>query len=658
MNTDEFTKALSAAEVKVAEGFWKDKMELARTKLIPYEWEALNDRIEGAVSSHSIMNFKIAGDITAQNETGAPRKKEDEEFQGMVFQDSDTAKWLEAAANTLLWQEDKELEATIDEVVDVICAAQQPDGYLNTYYIINGLEKRFTNLRDNHELYCLGHMLEAAITYVRATGKDKLLNAMIRYVDLIDSLFGPEPEKRKGYPGHEVIEMALVRLYRLTKDEKHLKLASYFIDQRGREPNFFKEEAEQFGNGPIWEETYFKLGYFQAHKPVREQKEAIGHAVRAMYLYCGMADVAKESKDDSLFEACRILWDNITTRQMYITGGVGSSSTGESFSYDYDLPNQTAYAETCAAIGLVFFAQRMLEIEPDSKYADVMERALFNSVLSGISLDGTRFFYLNPLESDPVACEKDEKCQRADATRQKWFGVACCPPNVARLLSSIGGYIYTVKQDTIYQNLYIGSSFTKEVNNTKVGFEVRTNYPWDQKVTVMVHTEIPIEFCYALRIPEWCRTFTLMVNGKELDCKTKNGYVYCRRTWSDQDRIELTLSMPVVVMRANNKVKENVGKCTIMRGPLVYCIEEEDNGKDLHCVTMKTDMEFSPVWEADVLGGIVAVYGQGKRRLDNTKALYCPAGEEEYDDITMKWIPYYTWANRSVGEMAVWIHSR
>ncbi len=658
MNTDKFTNVLTPAEVLVAEGFWKNKMELARTKVIPYEWEALNDRIEGATSSHSIMNFIIAGELTEKRKTGNAVSTSDKDFQGMVFQDSDTAKWLEAAANILMWHKDNELEALIDQVIDIICAAQQPDGYLNTYYIINGLDKRFTNLRDNHELYCLGHMLEAAVAYYQATKKRKLLDAMIHYVELVDRLFGPEPEKAKGYPGHEVIEMALIKLYRITKDERHVKLAKYFIDQRGQSPNYFEEEAVTYGNGTLWNDTYFKMGYFQAHKPVREQDTAIGHAVRAMYLYCGMADVAKETKDESLLLACQNIWNNITEKQMYITGSVGSSSTGESFSFDYDLPNQTAYAETCAAIGLVFFAQRMLLMEPDSRYADIMEKTLFNGIISGISLDGTRFFYLNPLESVPESCEKDEKCQRTDATRQKWFGVACCPPNIARLLSSVGSYIYTVKEQAVYQHLFIGSTIQHMINGEAVRIETSTNYPWDGKVKIKIVTKNPVEFQYAVRIPGWCKNYKLSLNKETVKQPViEKGYACISRTWQDDNIIELDFSMPVVIMKSNSNVRENTGKCAVMRGPLVYCLEEEDNGGNLHCITMDINGTYQSVWEPRTLDGVTAVYSKGRKTISNRNELYMEADAEKTETIALKWIPYYAWANRSVGEMAVWIRT-
>lgn len=323
------------------------------------------------------------------------------------------------------------------------------------------LDKRWTNLRDNHELYCLGHLIEGAVAYYEATGKDKLLNAVVRYVDYVDTIFGPEDNKMQGYPGHEVIEMALIKLYKIKKDEKYLKLAKYFIDERGKAPLYFEEEGKKYSNKFWWEDSYFKYQYYQAGKPVREQDTAEGHAVRAVYLYSGMADVSRETNDDGLLGACKVLWDNMTKKQMYITGGIGSSQYGEAFTYNYDLPNDTIYAETCASIGLVFFARRMLEIEPKAQYADVMEKALYNGIISGMSLDGTKFFYVNPLEVVPEASEKDHLRAYVKVERQKWFG--CDLHRV--YLSNNPEFTYKYEKD------FLGGVVTIEGNGKKIQIE-------------------------------------------------------------------------------------------------------------------------------------------------------------------------------------------
>ena len=410
MDSTKFSKPISLKRIQLDGGFWKPEMELVRKEVIPYQWETLNDRVPEAAPSYCMHNFKVAGRMNKEKrELGSryqeptytfrgfealpddPRHPDDDKFYGCVFQDSDFSKWIEAVAYSLTQHPDPELEKIADGAIDIVCAAQLENGYLDTYYIINGMDKMFTNLKDHHELYCFGHLTEGAVAYYQATGKDKLLKAAMRFADFIASYFGTEEGKCKGYPGHEIAEMALVRLYEVTGDEKYKKLAEYFVNQRGTQPYYFDSE------GKVTEKekkTKIRYQYYQAHLPVREQKTAMGHAVRAVYLYSGMADVARLTGDDSLYQTCETLWNNITTKQMYVTGGIGQTHHGEAFTFDYDMPNDTIYAETCASIGLVFFARRMLEMNPDSKYADVMELALHNGVLSGMALDGKSFFIL------------------------------------------------------------------------------------------------------------------------------------------------------------------------------------------------------------------------------------------------------------------------
>jgi DUF1680 family protein len=645
MDKNKFTKTLLMDSINVKDNFWRKMMELARTHVIPYQWEALNDRIEGAEPSYCMQNFKIAAGIMKG------------EFNGFVFQDSDFAKWIEAVGFSLMWHRDDELEKIADEAIEIVCAAQQPDGYLDTYYIINGLDKRWTNLRDNHELYCLGHLIEGAVAYYEATGKDKLLNAVTKYVDYVDSIFGEEENKKHGYPGHEVIEMALIKLYKVKKDEKYLRLAKYFIDERGKSPLYFEEEGKKYNNKFWWEDSSFKYQYYQAGKPVREQEVAEGHAVRAVYLYSGMADVAKETNDDELLEACERLWDNMTKKRMYITGGIGSSQYGEAFTYDYDLPNDTIYAETCASIGLVFFAKRMLEIAPKSKYADVMEKALYNGIISGMSLDGLKFFYVNPLEVVPEASKKDHLREHVKIERQKWFGCACCPPNLARLLSSIGSYAYSVRKNTMFMHLYMGGEISGNLSNNNIVFNVETNYPWDEEIKISMDMKEETNFEFAIRIPEWCRDYTIEVNKVEVKYEIIDGYAYINRTWKNADEINVNFKMSVEIMKSNVKVRENIGKVAIMRGPIVYCLEEEDNGCDLHRVHLSNNLEFTYKFEKDLLGGIVTIQGNGKILKENNDEdkLYMPNAQIKFEDKNLKWIPYYSWANRNPGEMLVWI---
>ena len=676
---------VSLRKVQVTDAFWKHEMELVRREVIPYQWEALNDRIPEADPSFCMRNFKIAGKITAQKkEMGADYKEvkwpilfqplpEDMEhmedrFYGCLFQDSDFSKWIEAVGYSLTQHPDAELEKTADEAIDIVCAAQQENGYLDTYYIINDMSKVFTNLKDNHELYCFGHLTEGAVAYYQATGKDKLLKAAERYADYIASCFGPEPDKKKGYPGHEIAEMALVRLYETTGDDKYLNLSRFFVDQRGTRPYYFDaEHPEAVKKG---HEDELRYQYHQAHLPVREQEEAVGHAVRAVYLYSGMADIARLTGDEALYEACEKLWDNITHKKMYITGGIGATHIGEAFSFNYDLPNDTAYAETCASIGLVFFARRMLEIKADRKYADVMERALYNGILSGMALDGKSFFYVNPLESLPEACHRDERKFHVKPVRQKWFGCACCPPNIARLLSSIASYAYTEAEDALYVHLYMGSVLEKDCGGKKLDLRITSDFPWDGKVTAEVNVQEPTACRLAFRIPGWCRDYTL--NGKKglqegesaaengETRMVKDGYLIIDRVWEGGETLELEFPMEVRFMQADRRVREDIGKAAVMRGPVVYCMEEADNGKNLHLYSLSADSAPEAKTEEKLGQRMVTVTTKGKRLAkpwDETGELYQEYRTPVYEEVQIQWIPYYAWANRGEGEMQVFIRT-
>lgn len=634
----------SARQVHIDSPFWAQRQHIARTQGIPYQLEALNDRLADAELSHCVKNFRIAAGL------------DQGEFYGFPFQDSDLAKWLEAVAFSLMIQPDAGLERQADQMIDLIRAAQLPDGYLSTYYIINGLERRWTNLADNHELYIAGHMIEAGVAYAEATGKRVLLDVCIRLADHIDSVFGREEGKLHGYPGHPVIEMALVRLYEAVGDPKYLKLAKYFIDERGQEPLYFPNEAKTYGNPVYRTEGYLGYRYYQADRPVREQNKVEGHAVRAAYLYCGMEDVARETQDSALHDTCKSLWRNMVDRNMYITGGIGSSSYGEAFTFDYDLPNDTAYAETCAAIGVMFWAQRMLRGEADGEYADVMERALYNGVISGMDLDGQRFFYVNPLEVVPEACREDYLRAHVKPVRQKWFGCACCPPNLMRLLTSLGQYIYAVDDRTAYIHLYIGSQAELDVANQRVKLQMESDYPWNGSVRIRVMPEKTDRFCIAMRIPGWCHAHKISVNGEPLDVQTVRGYAHLDRIWRENDCIELSLEMKPTVIRANPRVREDAGKVAVMRGPMVYCLEEADNGENLHLLRISGQAEFSEQWEPELLHGVMLLSCDAERMpLWADERLYTDEEPARSSPCRIRWIPYYAWANRGVGEMAVWI---
>ncbi len=641
--------------VKIKEGFWGAKQDINRSVTLPIEYKQLKDT--GRIDAWK-LNWR----------PGQPNKPHQ-------FWDSDVAKWIEAAAYSLAVNPDGELEKRVDEVVDMIANAQHDDGYLNIYYSVVEPGKRWTNLRDMHELYCAGHMIEAAAAYYEATGKKKLLDVMCRYADHIDTVFGPEEGKKKGYPGHPEIELALVKLYRVTGEERYLKLSKYFIDERGRDPKYFDAEAKERGEEPgkkyWWDDWEIeRYAYYQAHRPVREQDTAEGHAVRAMYLFSGMADVAAETGDDTLMEACKKLWKNVVEKRMYITGGVGSNPNGERFTFDYDLPNETAYAETCAAIGLVFWAQRMLNQEGDSVYADIMEKALYNGVLSGVSLDGTKFFYANPLQVYPPAYKYNTLGvgKNFTPTRQEWFGCACCPPNVARIISSLGQYIYSQSQDQmqneLYVNLYIQSTADFQIKSGRVALKQKTLYPWDGKVEITILPEKIDEFILSLRIPGWCRKANVNINGNQVEnignLKEK-GYLKIKRQWKPEDLIELYFDMPVEKIEAHPSVRMNCGRIALQRGPIVYCFEEADNGADLADIMLPygLDAQLKAEYIPELLNGIVVIRGKALRRNKVVweGKLYQPELSDVTDaeEVDFMAVPYHAWCNRKPGEMVVWI---
>lgn len=629
---------LSWQQVRLESGFWGARQEINRAVTLPAEYRQLQEtgRLESLM-----LTWK----------PGQPNEPH-------IFWDSDIAKWAEAAAYALALHPDPALEAQLDEIVDRFAAAQQSDGYLNTHFTVVEPGKRWTNLRDQHELYCAGHLFEFATAYYLASGKPKILDVARRYADHIAQQFGRGEGQKRGYPGHEEIELALVKLYRVTGERRYLDLAQYFVDERGQQPHYYDLEAIARGDDPA---KYWAGGhdYNQSHLPVREQSDAVGHAVRAMYLYSGMADLVAEQGDAELHAALRRLWRSVTQRRMYITGGVGSSAVGERFSYDYDLPNDTAYAETCAAIGLVLWAHRMLQIERRAEYGDALERALYNGVLSGVSLDGERFFYANPLEVHPGDYALRPYMRGWSSyriERQPWFTCACCPPNVARLIASLGGYLYSQAGREIAVHLYAASHATLAVGGVQVALTQETDYPWEGAVRLHVAPERPALLALALRIPGWCRDATLRINGQPVALTLDRGYVRVERTWQTDDLLELDLAMPVERIEAHPLVRHDAGRVTLMRGPLVYCLEEADNGPALADLALPREAALTARWAPDRLGGVVVIEGQGLRRdasrWDND--LYRPVGAPTAP-APLCAIPYCAWANRGVGEMSVWI---
>ncbi|TDQ37464.1 glycoside hydrolase family 127 protein [Aureibacillus halotolerans] len=642
--------ALYHPKVRVTDSFWREKIDVVKTNVIPYQWEALNDRLPDAAPSHAIENLKIAAG------------EKEGEYHGFVFQDTDLAKWIEAVAYVLEDQADETLEAQADEVIDLVVRAQGSDGYLNTYFTVKEPGKRWTNLRDQHELYTAGHFIEAAVAYYQATGKDVLLKAMCRFVDYIDSVFGLEEDKRKGYDGHQEIELALLRLYEVTGDEKHLNLSYYFINQRGQQPHYFdieKEEREENSGTHMWKDVG-RYGYSQAHKPVREQDEAVGHAVRAVYMYSAMADLAKLKSDEGLAEATKTLWKNVTNKQMYLTAGIGSQTHGEAFStIAYDLPNDECYTETCASIGLVFWAQRMMKLEKQGAYGDVMERALYNGTISGMDLNGKRFFYVNPLEVWPEQSNRRENRSHAKPVRQKWYSCACCPPNLARLIASIGRYMYEVEEDYVYNQLFMSAEATVRVKETDVILKQKTNYPWEGHIATEVHPEQELSWTFAVRIPGWAEGAELYVNAQRLDIASilHNGYALIDRVWRKGDVVELKLPLTPQRVYAHPSLRENAGKVAFQRGPVVYAFEEADNGKNLPALSISPSSVAEAAFEPDILDGVVALTVEGHRAVPNDEGLYQKTKAEE-TLVQLKAVPYYAWCNREPGEMLVWVREK
>ncbi|MGC1072794.1 glycoside hydrolase family 127 protein [Pantoea agglomerans] len=640
-------------KLKIDDPFLGQYQRLVREVVIPYQWDALNDRIAEADPSHAIENFRIAAGLQSG------------EFYGMVFQDSDVAKWLEAVSWSLCQQPDTELEKTADEVIELVAAAQCDDGYLNTYFTVKAPDERWTNLAECHELYCAGHMIEAGVAFFQATGKRRLLEVVCKLADHIDSVFGPADSQLHGYPGHPEIELALMRLHEVTQEPRYRKLVTYFVEQRGTQPFFYDTEYEKRGKTSYWN-TYGPAwmikdkAYSQAHQPLSEQQTAIGHAVRFVYLMTGVAHLARLSQDEAKRQDCLRLWHNMAQRQLYITGGIGSQSSGEAFSSDYDLPNDSVYAESCASIGLMMFARRMLEMEADSQYADVMERALYNTVLGGMALDGKHFFYVNPLEVHPKTLSFNHIYDHIKPVRQRWFGCACCPPNIARLLTSLGHYIYTPREDELYINLYIGNSLEVEVGEQMLRLRISGNFPWQEKVTITIDSAIRIQHTLALRMPDWCDMPQVTLNGTDVEKSMKKGYLHINRLWQEGDTLTLTLPMPVRRIYGNSLVRHVAGKVAIQRGPLVYCLEQADNGEELHNLWLPQNATFRTTEGKGLFSRKILIQAEGNKRTSSNPEKQLLWNYDRSPSIqhsqTLTFIPWFCWANRGEGEMRIWVN--
>ncbi|MFN3758352.1 MAG: glycoside hydrolase family 127 protein [Algoriphagus aquaeductus] len=607
-------EAHSFSQIKITDSFWKPKLEKVAKSALPasiYQTE---------INTGRIRNFEKAG------------RKQGEDHEGIYYDDSDVYKALEAIAYSLQNIPDAALEQKADEWIAKIASAQEPDGYINTFYSLTGLDKRWQDM-EKHEDYCAGHLMEAGVAYFQATGKRLLLDVAIRMADHIDTQF--RKANKPWVSGHEEIELALVKLYKVTGEDRYLQLADWFLDQRGR----------GYGKGAIWDKPEWGPKYAQDDVPVKDQKEITGHAVRAMYLYTGAADVAAAKNDPGYMKAMKAVWEDVVYRNMYVTGGIGSSGSNEGFSVDYDLPNENAYSETCASVGMVFWNQRMNLLEGQSQYIDVLERSLYNAALDGLSLTGDRFFYGNPLASS------------GQHFRKEWFGTACCPSNISRLVASVGDYIYAKNESGIWVNLFIANHTEFDLSGEKVRVEMKTNFPWDGKVELEVNPTTDKRFTVNIRIPGWIEenpvpgklynflqkeetNFTLLINGEKATFRQENGYAVLDRAWKKGDRITYELPLEIRQLQSRPEVLANSDRIAIQRGPLVYCVEGADNEGKVLQLALSSNPNFTT---------------KDYRILDeNVQAIEFQAIDGQTPK-TVTAIPYYTWANRGQNEMMVWI---
>ena len=505
-------RQIDLKNIRITDSLFGSYVKQVSEKIIPYQWKILNDQLEGADKTYCIENFRIAA-----GELEGTRK-------GVVFQDTDLYKWLESVAYTIAGGKGEQFEPLADEVIELVGRAQEPDGYLNTYFTVNAPERKWKNLIEGHELYTAGHMIEAAVAYYHATGKTAFLEIAKKNADLIGKVFGRGEGQRRGYPGHQEIELALVKLYRVTGEQKYLDTAKYFIDERGTQPNYLAEELRERGGFEFFPDLQdYDLAYSQADIPPVEQTKAQGHSVRDMYMCAAMADLAGECEDERLLKACKAIWENMTQRQMYITGGIGTSGFRERFTIDYDLPNATNYSETCASIGLMMFGQRLSAVTGEAGYYDSVERALYNTVLAGINIEGDRYFYVNPLEVVPEFCTQHTYMNHVKPIRQKWFSIACCPPNVARTLASLGQYVYAQEGDSILIHQFISSEVQTETKGGITTLKMDSTLMQDGKVSIHAETEKGCSL--KIRIPAYAENWKVLTGGKEEKPEIQNGYI-------------------------------------------------------------------------------------------------------------------------------------
>ena len=638
---------MKAGKTRITDPLFNAYVKMVSQKVLPYQWEVLNDRVADADKSHCIANFRIAAGF----EEGC--------HEGAIFQDTDLYKWLEAVAYCIETGVGDHLVEYADESIDLIAAAQEPDGYINTYYTLAGPETKWTNLTEGHEMYGAGHLIEAAVAYYCATGKGKILEVAKRFADLIYDTFGTEEGKCHGYPGHQEIEVALVRLYRVTGDVKYLNLADYFISERGAKPNYLLQEmAGRKGKNFFPEFVEYDELYAQIHDRPRKQRTAVGHAVRAVYMYSAMADLAEENNDSELAEACEEIYKNIVNKRMYITGGIGSSGKLERFTTDYDLPNDRAYCESCASIGLMMFCQRMAALTGKAEYYDTVERALCNTVLAGISKDADRYFYVNPLEVWPDNCLPSTSMSHVKPVRPNWFPCACCPPNIARTLASLGQYIYSQSEQTLYVNMMISSDVETTINDRAVRLSMVSDYINDGTVKLLVEAEAGKEADIKIRVPAYLENVTVTVNGAAVAVELTDGYLsvpVCEKM-----EIVISASVPARFVAANRYVRADMARIAITKGPYVYCIEQVDNGDNLAAVSVSPNAELVELQPCEELPGkMPTLEFQGHRVVETISERDELYGTPSFvkEPVSLKAIPYALWCNREPGEMQVWMRA-
>ena len=642
MSAIDHIRTIPVGTVHVKDSFLSRYTDMVEGTIIPYQWRMINDDEKSGI----IHNFRVAaGEIEGRH-------------IGYVFQDEGLPKWLESASYALAHHRDPKIEEWADYAIDLIAKAQRDDGYVFTYFQLEHPDKAFSNLLESHELVCLGNILEAGIAYKHATGKDKLLQVAIRLADCLCDNLGPgsrHPELVSGHPG---VEFCLIKLYRETGTRRYLELAAHLINIRGTDPCILEDQHDREWDLPNIFPTWSSFAdhtYMQIHAPVREQRTAEGHTVRATYLYCGMADLYMETGDESLLEACRTIYDDLTERRMYITGGVGSSECGERFTLDYDLPNDTMYNESCGSVGLALFCRRMFQATGDGRYLDTAERALYNTVTGSVALDGEHFFYVNPLEVWPAASAYNPTRRHVKTVRQDWYQVACCPQNILRTLAGLDEYAYYVRDDVVYTGLYFGGSAELDINGTLLKLRSETGYPFEN--TVRYTFETSLQCTLALRVPGWSTSFGAKVNGQSVQPEIRQGMAYIPRFWGEGDTVDIEIGMPAMFVYADTRVRADVYKAALVKGPLVYCFEQADNGENLSAIQATYDTVINEVYDPRLLGGTLTLRLDGRRRTAGQKDahdLYSPV-RPSFEALELKAIPYCLWNNRGEGEMTVWI---